>query len=396
MTINGQNTIGGSNETVIKKARHVSTSTADLISFGKTHVTRGINRLTEGILSNGKGSFVEYEGGSRLLHFTSGIGVTSLGQLESITLHRPYLELVERLLPFMPHSSLDSFFWTSGSEAIEAAIEMCDGCHQKRDHLSEGTYPRRPIMPGVVCMPYPYWHQHGLPSSMPSSVLVSQSLYQLDLLAQQASPKDTAAIIIEPFLGEGGYVQAAPEFLQGLRELCDKHGMLLIIDEVQSGFGRRGKFFNIKYRGVRPDIMVIAKLCIPFFVMICAYSPPWCRPQGLANGYPLSGVVSRKDLTNKLQPGTLGGTYADNAIACAAAIAVADALIEENIIFNVRVRSADLFGALEELRADPTIAPYILDVRGTGLMVAVEFTSPCSPGAQFDPVTKKDSPKTLA
>ncbi|KAG6823612.1 hypothetical protein H0H93_003348, partial [Arthromyces matolae] len=115
------------------------------------------------------------------------------------------------------------------------------------------------------------------------------------LLAQQVSAKETAAIIVEPFLGEGGYVQAAPEFLQGLRAICDKHGILLIIDEVQSGFARTGKYFNIEYSGVRPDIMIIAK--------------------GLANGYPLSGVVSRKELTDKLQPGTLGGTYAGNAIA---------------------------------------------------------------------------------
>ncbi|KAG6855788.1 hypothetical protein H0H87_010834 [Tephrocybe sp. NHM501043] len=407
----------GPGRRILKKSQDASTSTIDLISFGKIHVTRGINRLTEGIMSSGKGSFVEYEGGKRLLDFTSGIGVTSLGHCHpkvteaavkqcqtivhaqcSIALHRPYLELVERLLPLMPHPSLDSFFfWTSGSEAIEAAIKMArittgrqqiicmqGGYHgrtygamavtRSKTIYSEGTYP---IMPGVFCVPYPYWHQHGLPPSTPSSTLVAQSLYQLDLLlAQQASPKDTAAIIVEPFLGEGGYVQAAPEFLQGLRDVCDKHGMVLIVDEVQSGFARTGKFFNIEYSGVRPDIMVIAK--------------------GLANGYPLSGVVSRKDLTDKLQPGTLGGTYAGNAIACAAATAVADALIEEDILSNVQARSAELLGALNELRSDPTVAPYILDVRGTGLMVAVEFTSPCSPGAQYDPVSKKDSPKTLA
>ncbi|KAG6863689.1 hypothetical protein C0991_004099 [Blastosporella zonata] len=368
-------------------------------------------------MSSGNGSFVEYEGGKKLLDFTCGIGVTSLGHCHpkvtqaavkqchtivhaqcSIALHRPYLELVERLLPLMPDPSLDSFFfWTSGSEAIEAAMKMArittgrqhiicmqGGYHgrtygamavtRSKTIYSEGTYP---IMPGVFCIPYPYWHQHGLPPSTPSSLLVAQSLYQLDLLlAQQTSPKDTAAIIVEPFLGEGGYVQAAPEFLQGLREVCDKHGMLLIVDEVQSGFARTGKFFNIQYSGVCPDIMVIAK--------------------GMANGYPLSGVVSRKELTDKLQPGTLGGTYAGNAIACAAAIAVADALIEENILSNVQARSIDLFDALEELRADPAIAPYILDVRGTGLMAAVEFTSPCSPGAQYDPTAKADSPKSLA
>ncbi|KAG6906905.1 hypothetical protein DXG01_011460 [Tephrocybe rancida] len=414
------------NGKVVKKPLAPIVSTAELISFGNIHVTRGVKRLTEGIPSSGKGSFIEYEGGKRLLDFTSGMGVTSLGHCHpkvteaaikqcqtivhaqcSIALHRPYLELVGRLLPLMPHPSLDSFFfWTSGSEAVEAAIKMArittgrqqiicmQGVFSNNVHIggyhgrtfgamavtrsktiyTEGAHP---IMPGVFCTPYPYWHQLGLPPSTPSSTLVKQSLYQLDLLlTQQTFAKETAAIIIEPILGEGGYVQAAPEFLQGLRDVCDKHGILLIIDEIQSGFARTGKFFNIEYSGVRPDILVIAK--------------------GLASGFPLSGVVSRKDLTDKLQPGALGGTYAGNAVSCAAAIAVADAFIEEDILNNVRARSADLLAALRTLREDPAIAPYILEIRGPGLMVAVEFTSPCSPGAQYDPVTKKDSPKALA
>ncbi|KAG6914996.1 hypothetical protein DXG01_014010 [Tephrocybe rancida] len=388
--------------------RGVSTSAETLIALGNKHVTNGLGRLTEGILSRGQGSYVEYEDGKKLLDFSSGIGVTSLGM--------PYLELVERLLPVMPDASLDSFFfWNSGSEAVEAAIkiarastgrqhiiamqgppaEQCSseevnntfeiGAFHGRTYgamsvtssktiYSEGFFP---IMPGTFTIPYPYWHQHGLPPSTPASTLVAQSLYQLELvLAQKSAPRDTAAIVVEPLLGEGGYVQAPPEFLQGLRAVCDKHGILLIVDEVQSGFARTGKYFNIEYSGVRPDIMVIAK--------------------GLANGFPLSGVISRRELTDNLKPGSLGGTYAGNAVSCAAAVAVADAFQEENIIANVNARSLELFAALKELRADPAVAPYILDVRGSGLMVAVEFTSPAGPGAGFDPVTKADSPKSLS
>ncbi|KAG6856248.1 hypothetical protein H0H87_006107 [Tephrocybe sp. NHM501043] len=234
-----------------------------------------------------------------------------------------------------------------------------------------------PAMPGVFSIPYPYWHQHGLPPNTSTATLVAQSLYQLELvLTQKSAPRDTAAIIVEPLLGEGGYVQAPPEFLQGLRAVCDKHGILLIVDEVQSGIGRTGKYFNIEYSGVRPDIMTIAK--------------------GLANGFPLSGVISRSELTDILTPGSLGGTYAGNAVSCAAAVAVADTFKEENILANVNARSKELFALLEALRADPAVAPYILDVRGTGLMVAVEFTSPSGPGAQFDPNHKPDSPKGLA
>lgn len=117
------------------------------------------------------------------------------------------------------------------------------------------------IQGGVFSMPFPFWHQHGLPSSTPTSTLVAQSLYQLELLlAQQTAPRDTAAIILEPVLGEGGYVPAPPEFLRGLREVCDKHDILLIVDEVQSGFGRTGKNFFVEYSGVKPDILLMAKV----------------------------------------------------------------------------------------------------------------------------------------
>ncbi|KAG6872307.1 hypothetical protein C0995_011071 [Termitomyces sp. Mi166 len=398
-------------------SREFSTSADDLIALGNQHVTNGIGRLTEGILAKGQGSYVEYEDGKKLLDFTTGIGVTGLGHCHpkvseaaakqclnvvhvqcSIAFHRPYLELVERLLPVMPHPSLDSFFfWNSGAEAVEAAIKLARASTGKQNIIAmQGSFHGRtygtmavtnsktiysegalPIMPGVFATPYPYWHQHGVAPTTPSSTLVAQSLYQLELLlTQRSAPRDTAAIIVEPLLGEGGYVQAPPEFLQGLRTICDKNGVLLIVDEVQSGFARTGKYFNIEYSGVRPDIIVIAK--------------------GLANGFPLSGVVSRKELTDKLKPGSMGGTYAGNAVSCAAAVAVADAFKEENILANVQARSKELFAGLETLRADTTVAPYILDVRGTGLMVGVEFTSPSGPGANYDPLTKRDSPKSLA
>lgn len=113
-------------------------------------------------------------------------------------------------------------------------------------------------------MPFPYWHHFSLPPSTPTSELSKLSLNQLHLLlSQQTAPRDTAAILIEPVMGEGGYVPAPPEFLQGLREICDKEGILLIIDEVQSGFGRTGKNFAVEYSGVRPDIMTIAKVYHP-------------------------------------------------------------------------------------------------------------------------------------
>jgi 4-aminobutyrate aminotransferase len=133
------------------------------------------------------------------------------------------------------------------------------------------------------------------------------ALHQLNLLlVQQTAPAETAAIIIEPVLGEGGYVPAPAPFLSALRTLCDKHGIVLIFDEVQSGFGRCGKYFACEWSGVRPDVMVFAK--------------------GIANGFPLSGIVGSKSLLDLMPPGTMGGTYAGNAVSCAAAIACAEVM----------------------------------------------------------------------
>ncbi|KAF8646674.1 hypothetical protein AX16_007105 [Volvariella volvacea WC 439] len=393
-----------------------SNDSDDLLRFGG-NVTKGLGRITEGIMAKGQGSYVTYTDGRRYLDFTCGIGVTNLGHCHprvtqaaieqcatlvhaqcSIAFHPSYLKLIERLLPVMPHPSLDSFFfWNSGSEAVEAAIKMSrvitgrpniicmqGGYHgrtfgamavtKSKTIYSEGVAP---LMPSVFAIPFPFWHQLGLPPSTPSSTLVSQALYQLDLvLGQQSAPKDTAAIIVEPVLGEGGYVPAPPEFLQGLRAVCDKHGILLIIDEVQCGFGRTGSFFAVGESGIKPDILLVAK--------------------GLANGYPLSGVISRRELTDGLKPGSMGGTYAGNAVSCAAAAAVVDSIKEEKILENVRARSAELFESLNELKADPTISPYILDIRGRGLMVGVEFTSPNGPGAQYDVNAKASSPQNLS
>ncbi|KAJ6595590.1 acetylornithine aminotransferase [Mycena vulgaris] len=369
----------------------MATSSESLLDYAP-NVTHGLGRITEGIMARGAGSRVTYTDGRTMLDFTCGIGVTNLGHCHpkvsaaaaaqcmeivhvqcSIAFHAPYLALVSKLLPIMPHPSLDSFFfWNSGSEAVEAALKLARTATGRQNIICmQGAYHGRtfgamavtrsktiysagvhPLMPGVFTTPYPFWHQLGLAPDASLDAQVDQCLTQLDLLlSQQTAPADTAAIIIEPVLGEGGYVPAPPAFLAALRAVCDKHGMLLIVDEVQSGFARTGRMFAIEESGVRPDVLVIAK--------------------GLANGFPLSGVVSRKELTDKLVPGSMGGTYAGNAVSCAAACAVVDAMHEEDILTNVNARSAQLLAALRALQAaHPAL---ILDVRGRGLMLAVEF-----------------------
>jgi len=385
-------------------SRSVETQTdyMALREFGQRHVTKGLGRISEGIMIKGEGSYVKYDDGRKMLDFTCGIGVTSLGHANervsraaaeqcmqlvhsqcSIAMHEPYLRLIERLIPVMPHPSLDSFFfWNSGSEAVEAAMKMAryitgkqniicmQGGYHGRTYgamavtTSKTIYSERtlPLMPGVHSIPFPYWHQFNVPPNTPTKTLTDQSLYQLDLLlAQQSAPSDTAAILIEPVLGEGGYIPAPPQFLQGLRERCDKHNILLIVDEVQAGFGRAGKMFFVEESGVKPDILVMAK--------------------GLGNGFPISGVVSSTALTEKLKPGSMGGTYAGNAVCCAAAAEVLDVFKEEKILDNVAVRSSQLVNYLKSLQSDPSLAPHILDVRGSGLMIGMEFASPTGPSS---------------
>ncbi|KAI9457900.1 acetylornithine aminotransferase [Russula earlei] len=408
-------TASGNSRPLVPRVSGRSITTASLVEFGQRHVTNGLSRLTEDVIVSGEGSWVTTLSGRRLLDFSCGIGVTNLGHCHprvskaaadqchtlvhgqaSIGYHEPYLRLIERLLPIMPHPSLDSFFFTnSGSEAVEAALKMVRTITRKQNIISmQGAFHGRtfgamavtksktiyahgfsPLMPGVLTAPFPYWHHFNAAPGADESELVRASLYQLELLLlQQTAPTDTAAIIIEPVLGEGGYVPAPPAFLQGLRAICDKHGLLLIIDEVQCGFGRTGRMFYIEYSGVRPDIMVTAK--------------------GLANGFPLSAVVARKELTDQLKPGTMGGTYGGNAVSCAAAVAVADVFKEEKILDNVNARSAELFEALISVKADPAIGRHILDVRGQGLMVAIEFASPSH--STFDPAVKKSTPANMA
>ncbi|KAG6333337.1 hypothetical protein ID866_5754 [Astraeus odoratus] len=392
---------------IISARGYANASTVDdLVAVGQRHVTKGIGRLTEAIMTKGEGSYVNFHDGRRLLDFTCGIGVTNLGHCHpkvsqaaaeqcmnlvhcqcSISFHGPSIRLIEKLLPAMPDPSLDSFyFWNSGSEAVEAAIKMArvitgrqniicmQGAYHGRTYAamavtksktvySEGFFPL--MARSVLLRLRVELMTFGMSPDTSEGELVRLALYQLDLvLKQQTVPHDTAAIIIEPVLGEGGYVPAPSTFLRGLRDVCDKHGILLIVDEVQSGFGRTGKMFNIEHSG------------------------------GLANGFPLSCIVSCKELTDRLKPGSMGGTYAGNAVSCAAAVAVMDAFAEEKVLDNVNARSKELFASLKSIQNCPEIGPNIVDVRGQGLMVAVEFASPSF--SPQDPAMNPSTPKGLA
>jgi len=200
---------------------------------------------------------------------------------------------------------------------------------------------------GVYVAPYPYAYRLGMSEEQAGQYALEAVE---ELLASQIAPGDVAAILIETVLGEGGYVPPPADFLKGLREICNKHGILLILDEIQSGMGRTGEWFAFEHYGVEPDIMTVAK--------------------GIASGLPLSGVFSSLDLMKKWPGGSHGGTYGGNAVACAAAVATIQAMRADSMLENAQQRGLQLQTGLRKLQEE---YPQIGDVRGLGLMVGSEF-----------------------
>jgi 4-aminobutyrate aminotransferase len=207
-----------------------------------------------------------------------------------------------------------------------------------------------PLMPGSAVAPFPQAYRYG----WSEAEAVRFALQELDyLLATVSAPADTAAFVVEPVLGEGGYIPAPPGFLEGLRERADRHGILLVVDEVQTGFGRTGRFWGHEHFGVIPDVMISAK--------------------GLASGFPLSMIAASRELMGRAWPGSQGGTYGGNAVACAAALATIEVIHDEGLVANAAEMGDRLIDGLRKVAADH---PVIGDVRGLGLMVGSEFDDP--------------------
>ena len=368
---------------------------ADRLSFAREHLMAGLAPPTWGDLeiASAKGSWLTAADGATYLDFTCGIGVTNTGHCHpkivraiqaqaeallhgqvSIGLHSPLVALVEELMAgVLPASHERVMVSTTGAEAVENAVRIAKASTGRQNIISfQGGYHGRsaatlaltrsktaygagsfPHVAGCFSAPFPYETQSpGLGTD--------GALYQLDLvLKQQTPPADTAALIIEPVLGEGGYVPAPAAFLAGLRERCDAHGILLILDEVQCGVGRTGRMWAHEHSGVTPDILVMAK--------------------GIGSGLPLSAVSTTAAIAGRTLPGTLGGTYAGNAVACAAALATLDVLAEERLVENAAARGDQLLDGLRALQArHPDL---IRDVRGVGLMIGLELDAPAGAAA---------------
>ncbi|AXH96536.1 aspartate aminotransferase family protein [Ornithinimicrobium avium] len=345
-----------------------------------------LKQATGVIAARGEGALIFDEDDRRFLDFTAGIGVTSTGHCHprvvaaaqeqvgrlihaqyTTVMHRPLLRLVERMGEVLPAGLDRVFFANSGSEAVEAALRLVrqatgrpnvvtfhGGFHGRTvaaaSMTTSGTKFRSgfaPLMAGVHLAPFPSPTHYGWSEQEATRF----ALRELDYLLQTvSSPADTAAFVVEPVLGEGGYVPASTEFLAGLRERADRHGILLVLDEVQTGWGRTGRFWGHEHFDGRPDVVVTAK--------------------GLASGFPLSAIAASEELMSRAWPGSQGGTYGANAVACAAAVATLDVIQDEGLVENAAARGEQLRAGLEKVAADDD---RITDVRGLGLMLGNEF-----------------------
>jgi len=356
---------------------------------GFEHLSPVWYRYTDIIGVRGDGCYLYDHKDNAYLDFTSGIGVTNTGHCHprvveavraqagkllhgqvNIVAHTPLLELIGELRTII-RPELDGYFFSnSGAEAVEGAIKLARMATGRSNVIVfQGSFHGRtvgtmslttsktiyragyqPLMPGVFVAPFPYVYRYRWEPEQTVDWCLDELRF---LLLTQSAPWETAAMLVEPVLGEGGYVPPPPGFLKGLQEICGEHGILLIVDEIQSGFGRTGRWFAHEHYDLAPDIVVFAK--------------------GLASGLPLSGVIARMDLMEKWISGSHGGTYGGNAVACAAAVATIQVIREEGLLKNAQARGEQLIDRLHWLQERN---PSIGDVRGLGLMVGVEFTDP--------------------
>lgn len=350
------------------------------------HLSPLLKQASQVCVDHGEGSWLVDTDGRRYLDFTSGIGVTSTGHCHPTVVaaaqaqvgrvihaqyttvaHRPMLELTDALAERMPEGIDSVAFANSGSESVEAALRLArqatgraniivfDGGFHGRTMAAaslttSGTKVRtgfHPMMAGVEVSPFPHAYRYGWTEEEATAF----ALRELDhILKTRTAPSDTAAMLIEPVQGEFGYYPANKAFMQGLAERCRQHGILLICDEIQAGYGRTGRFWSHCHFDVTPDIVITAK--------------------GLASGFPLSAIAASEALMSKGLAGSQGGTYGANAVACAAALATLEVIEQERLVDNA-ARQGELLR--ERLHGLKERFPLIDTLRGKGLMLGMEI-----------------------
>jgi 4-aminobutyrate aminotransferase/(S)-3-amino-2-methylpropionate transaminase len=357
---------------------------ADWLARRTAAVARGIGHTTGVFTQRAENAELWDIEGKRYIDFAGGIAVLNTGhrhpkvmaavqaQMErfthtcfQVTLYDSYVELCERLNALAPIAGpVKSALYSTGAEATENAIKIARAATGRAGVIAfTGAFHGRSLfamnMTGKVA---PYKKGFGpapaemyhVPFPIPQfGVTAEDSLKHLRFLFKaDIDPARVAAIIIEPVQGEGGFHMAPPELMTGLRRICDEHGIVLVADEVQTGYGRTGKMFAMEHFDVEPDLICVAK--------------------SLAGGFPLSGVIGRAAIMDASEPGGLGGTYAGNPLACAAALAVLDVFEEEKLVQRANVLGARLKARLETMARSNTLLPMAA-IRGPGAMVAFDI-----------------------
>jgi 4-aminobutyrate aminotransferase/(S)-3-amino-2-methylpropionate transaminase len=370
----------------------VGTHTRDLLDRRSRAVARGVSAAHPLFVARAEGARLWDVDGREFVDFAGGIGVMNLGhrhpavvdavraQLDAFThtcfqvgMYEGYVALAERINALAPGDfAKKTLLLTTGAEATENAVKIARGATGRPAvvSFSYGYHGRTllalsmtgkvapykqnfgPFAPEVYQAPYPdarrgYDTERAL-----------QALHEL--FETRVAPRHVAAFIIEPVLGEGGFVPAPFAFLRELRRLADAHGIVLIADEIQTGFGRTGTMFAIEQAGVVPDLLTFAK--------------------SVAGGLPLSGVVGRAEIVDAVEPGGLGGTYAGNPLACAAALATLDVFESEDVLGRAERLGRKLRARLDALAA--AYPAHIVDVRGLGAMLGIAFAAPPDPAAK--------------
>ncbi len=339
------------------------------------------------MIGRGRGTVITSRDGRRFLDFTSGHAVLNLGhnhpkvmeavrqQMKShvhaggIYCSEATVAAAEELVSIAPDGLDMLFFGNSGTEAVEDAIKLarytsgrqtiiaCTGGYHGRtlgalslsSSSSSCRWRYQPLLPSVYHVSYPACFI--CPCGMNPEACGDRCPEEIERLFQrQVPPEEVCAIVVEPFLGEGGYYPAPASYLKGLRRICDRHGILLIFDEVQSGVGRTGKWFCCEHAGVRPDIVTVAG--------------------AIASGFPLGAVVSSAELMRRWRAPNHGSTFGGNPVSCAAALATLRVIGEEGLLEATRVTGSRMLRSLQDLAMQN---PRIGEVRGMGCMIAVEF-----------------------
>jgi len=351
------------------------------------HLTPVLGRYYQREWSHGQGHRLYDTGGKAYLDFANGIAVSALGHvhprvtaaihaqvdkligpINAIGFTEPISRLASELAGTFPEPLDSVMFLNSGSEAIDGALKLArrvtgrsgiiafrGGFHGRTFGAMSVTSSSlnyrvgySPMVPGVHLAPFPLTYRDHDGDEAAATAAALDALHAL--FASVIPPSEVASILIEPVQGEGGYTPAPAAFLQELRALCDRHDILLIADEVQSGYGRTGRMWAFEHAGIVPDVVTVAK--------------------AIANGLPLSAIVSSRDLQERWGRGAHGSTYGGNPVACAAALAVLETIRDEGLVANAAARGAELTAGLGAIAAEDE---RIGDVRGPGLMVGVEF-----------------------